>query len=184
MFATMLIALAGQVAAPVVLPPQPRVPRDFPQIRERNGPTPWENHPLPPPHWKRGAQPDLAIKDVRIDRDTLYVLVTNQGKARAEGSIIVGARAESAGARHDAVPARVARLNAGESRWVAVRSFATGPAFALDKAKLVSAVVLLRPADVALDRSGQTCDTCAFEADETNNGFSAEQASIKHGRPS
>ena len=124
MFGIMLIALVGQVAAPIILP-QPRVPRDFPQIRERNGPTPWENHPLPPPHWKRGAQPDLAIKDVRIDRDTLYVLVANQGKARAEGSIIVGARAESEGTRHDAVPARVARLNAGESRWIAIRSVAS-----------------------------------------------------------
>ena len=28
------------------------------------------------------------------------------------------------------------------------------------------------------------CDTCGLDEDETNNGFTAEQASIKHGRPS
>ncbi len=142
------------------------------------GPMPGENRTLSQDHPNRDERmfPDLAVKDLRIDQGTLYVLVTNKGEGRAKGPIRVTARAEANGIKSEAPVARIGTLNGGESRWVPVRNVA------LDGATLVSAAVRLPPPVSALDRSGQGCD-CIPELDETNNGFSAAGSAIARGRP-
>ena len=143
------------------------------------GPMPGENRTLSQDHPNRDERmfPDLAVKDLRIDQGTLYVLVTNKGEGRAKGPIRVTARTEANGTKSDAPVARIGSLKGGESRWVPVRNFA------LDGATLVSAAVELPPpVSSAVDRSGQGCD-CIPELDETNNGYSAAGSAIARGRP-
>ncbi|HEU4704689.1 MAG TPA: hypothetical protein VFS45_03125 [Sphingomicrobium sp.] len=174
-------------------------PRDESVILTRDppqGPMPGENRTLSQPHPNATARtfPDLAVKDMRIDGDTLHVLVANQGKARARGPIRIDARAESNGARAESAPARTGRLAGGESRWVPVRNFALKSAaagramvFALEGSAVVSATVQLAPPmPAAVDRSGQAClpsRGCLVEFDLANNGLRAEGRSIARGRP-
>ena len=138
--------------------------------------------------------PDLAVREMRIDGDTLHVLVANQGKGRARGPIRIAARAEWNGARADAPAVRIGGLPAGQSRWVPVLHFAVKSAaagrsmvFALEDAAIVSATVNLSPpVPAAVDRTGQACIPsrgCLVELDEANNGLSAQGREIPRGRP-
>lgn len=157
------------------------------------GPMAGENRTLS--QWHRNADdrmfPDLAIKEMRFDGDTLHVLVVNQGGYRAEGPIFVTARAIANGIGGEAAPVRLGRLPAGGTRWVALRQFSIksasstggGPVFALDGATAISAGIRQGAAqNGALNRSGQSCERCR-EMDESNNVLTAEGASIMRGRP-
>lgn len=179
--------LLGLFAAAQSLPEGVLV-RDPPQ-----GPTPGENRTLS--QWYPGADdrmfPDLAIKDLRIDGDILYVHVVNQGVTRADGPIWVDANAHSDGIKGEARPTRVGKLMAGESRWVRVGQFSlksasrssSGPIFVLESADLISAnIKQAAPATRTLDRTGQGCDRC-HEVDTSNNSLSMPGAAIGRGRP-
>ncbi len=157
------------------------------------GPRPAENHTLSQPHRNMDARmfPDLAVKDLRIDGDTLYVLVANQGGARSGGPIRVAAQAEVNGARIVAGPARIGRLKGGETRWVPLNRFSVAAAsiagavpmlFALDDASVVLAEVSVPAESASLDRTGQGCD-CVDEVDLSNNGVRADGKAITRGRP-
>jgi hypothetical protein len=150
----------------------------FTGIDPAQGPTIGENRTLS--QWHPGSDdrmfPDIAVKDLRIDGDTLYVLVTNEGRKNA-ARVQVTARAESKGARSGAASARLPTLSAGESKWVSLGHFTV----ALADASVVSAAVRL-PAPVALDRSGQGCDACA-DVNQANDSFSAAPSSIARGKP-
>jgi hypothetical protein len=143
------------------------------------GPTPAENIWLRPAHKNSDDRmfPDIAVKDMRIEGSTLYVLVKNQGGSSARGPIRVTARAEANGVKSDAPPARLASLGAGESRWVPLEHFKV----ALAEASRVSAVALAAPPP-ALDRSGQACNRCT-DLDQANNGLTAPSSAIARGRP-
>jgi hypothetical protein len=175
---SIFVAFAAQVA-PIVLPPQQLVRGEVPRIRERVGTTPFENHTLSQPHRNMDDRmfPDIAVKDMRIDGDTLYVLVKNQGGSSARGPIRVVARAEANGVRSDARPARLSMLGPGESRWVPLEHFKV----ALADASRVSVTAVAAPPP-ALDRSGQDCNQCT-DLNEENNGLSAPSAAIGRGRP-
>jgi hypothetical protein len=160
------------------------------------GPMPGENHSLSQDHPNREEQmfPDLAVKDLRIDQGTLYVLVTNESKVRADGPIRITARAEANGIKSEATAARIGSLKGGESRWVPLSNFAVksastaryAPIVTLDGASLISAAVRLPPPGSAVDRSGQGCTTslgCIRELNESNNDFSAAGSDIARGRP-
>jgi len=167
----LLLGLAGlmQDSGPII------VTNDPPQ-----GPMPGENHTLSMPHQNMDDRmfPDIAVKDLRIDGETLYVLVTNQGKLSARG-LQVTARAEANGRKSEAAPARLSMLTAGESKWVSVGRFR----LALADAKLVSAAVQLPPAPLpALDRSGRGCDSCT-DVNEANNSLTEPGPAITRGRP-
>ncbi|MBA3511366.1 hypothetical protein [Sphingomonas sp.] len=162
----------------------------------RPGVTPGENRTLSQPHPNATARmfPDMAIKGLRIDGDTLYVLVANQGRTRARGPIRVIATAESNGATAESAPARIGPLAAGHNRWVPLRDFAVKSAtagrslvFALEDARVVSATVRLSPAiSAAVDRTGRAClpsRGCLLELDETNNSLRAEGRTVPRGRP-
>src|SRR5215210_9267887 len=102
----MTIAAAAQ-EAPVIIP-EPNVA----------GPTAVEFRTLSMPH--RNSKPvplypDVAIRDVRIDGNTLLVLVTNEGRVRTQGSLKVSARARGNGLDAEAAPVRIASLPAGGS---------------------------------------------------------------------
>ena len=155
------------------------------------GAMPGENRTLS--QWHRNMDdrmfPDLAVKDMRMDGDTLHVLVTNQGGYRAEGPILVTANAVANGISGEAAPERLGSLSAGKSRWVALRQFSLkaassnrgGPVFALDGAYAVTATVRQSAAPApALNRSGQSCDQCR-EVNEANNSLSAEGAALDVG---
>lgn len=158
------------------------------------GPMPGENRTLSQDHPNRDERmfPDLAVKDLRIHEDTLYVLVTNEGGARAKGPIRITARAEANGVKSEAPAARIGSLKGGESRWVPLTDFSvktasttpSAPIFALGGANIVSAAVQLPPPGSAFDRTGQSCSRdCIQELDEANNGFSAAGSAIARGRP-
>lgn len=177
----LLLMLAAAPATPIA-PPEPI-------IREiRQGPMPGENIYLRPPH--KGSDdrmfPDIAVKAMRIDRDTLYVQLANQGRGSARASILVAARAEANGMRSEAVEARTGRLAAGESRWVPLKGFAvksastSPPVFDLAAATVVSAAARLVPSTAsALDRSGEGCSDCTIDSDESNNLLTLHGDSIK-----
>lgn len=134
--------------------------------------------------------PDLAIKEMRLDGDTLHVLVANQGGYRASGPILVTARAMANGISGEATPIRLSTLPAGESRWVALRQFSlksassanSGPVFALDSATAITATIRQAASpSQAINRSGQTCERC-HEVNEANNSLGAEGIAIVRGQ--
>jgi hypothetical protein len=186
----LILALAAAAAAQ---DPSPLLlTRDPPR-----GVTPVENRTLSQPHPYATDRtfPDLAVKGVRIEGDTLYVLVANEGKARARGPIRVTASAQTDRFTGKAAPARIGNLLAGESRWVPLRQFSVKSAsaaradslFALEDASLVTAAVSLPPPiSAAVDRSGQAClpgRGCILEPNEANNLYRAEGDAIGRGRP-
>jgi hypothetical protein len=154
---------------------------------------PAENHPLLPRHWSKQDPnfPDIAVKDLRIDGDTLYALVANKGGVSARGPIKVMAVADAEGVRSEARPAILDRLNPGESRWVQLKQFSvkvastrfTGPLFLLDRADhVVVAAQLPGAVPSALNRSGQGCDRCE-DFNEGNNVLGADGPRVARGRP-
>ena len=138
------------------------------------GPTVGENRTLAQWHPDSDNRmfPDVAVKDLRIDGDTLYVLVSNQGGKNAQ-KIQVSAKAQGA-----TETARLASLPAGESKWVELGHFKE----ALTDASVVSAAARLSSVPSALDRSGQGCDLCT-DGNEANNSISTPAVSIARGRP-
>lgn len=186
MFQLLILALATAAQDPTgpIL-----IRRDPPQ-----GPMAGENRTLSQWHANQDLRtfPDLAVNDLRIQDDTLYVRVTNKGKARARGPISVTARAETNGVKSEAVAVRIDGLKGGESRWVPLTHFSvktastapSAPVFALGGANVISAAVKLPPPASAFDRSGQTCSRgCPQELDEGNNDFSAAGSAIARGHP-
>ena len=187
MFDLLILALAAaaQDRQTIVIPDPPA------------GPMPGENRTLSQPHPYATARtfPDVAVKSLRIDGDTLYVLVANDGEARARGPILISAQAESNGARALAVPARIAGLLSGQRRWVPLRNFSvksaaangTAAVFALEDASFVSAsATLATPMSAAVDRTGQGClpsRGCVVEPNEANNSLRADGKAILRGRP-
>lgn len=178
-----LLAASG----PAVLPPI-----DSPIREIRQGPMQFEWRTLSQPHPYSDDRmfPDIAVKDLRIDGDILYVRLVNQGGGGARVPIAVVARAASGGMKSDEVQAQTSRLAAGESRWVALRGFSvrsaglSAPVFDLASATSVSAAAWLLPTTAGnLDRSGQGCGECSTDADEKNNILSLNGSSIVHGRP-
>jgi flagellar basal body L-ring protein FlgH len=193
MFAGLLLALAPAAGVPLVSPVMPASP-EFPHIREPNiqGPTPYENHSLSQPHPNSDNRmfPDIALKALKVDGDTLYVQLTNKGRSATQSTTLVAARAVANGMKSDLAQARTGRLAAGESRWVPVKGFSvrtastSGAVFALSNATLVSAAARILPSAAGtLDRSGQGCGSCTAEADESNNELTRSGAAIEHGRP-
>lgn len=177
----LLLMLAAAPMTPIA-PPEPI-------IREiRQGPMPGENIYLRPGHKNSDDRmfPDIAVKAMRIDRDTLYVELVNQGRGSARVPILVVARAEADGIRSEAVETRTPRLNSGESRWVPLKGFAmksaslASPVFDLASASTVSVAARLLPSTAgALDRSGQGCGDCSTDSDESNNLLTLHGDSIK-----
>lgn len=169
MLELLLIAAAAQEARLFIPVPDP--PR---------GPMPAEFRTLSQPHPNarpEGTFPDLAVKDLRFDGDTLYVLVANDGGASASGPIRVNARAEAAGARNAAAAARIGKLKAGESKWVPLDALSAD-------ASLVSVTVSQpAPVAVALDRTGQRRDRTDREVDESNNSLTLAGSAIARGQP-
>jgi hypothetical protein len=169
--------------------PAPPMARPEPVMREiRQGPMPFQERTMSQPHPNSDDRmfPDIAVKGMRIDRDTLYVELVNQGHGSARVPILVVARAEANGVRSEAVEARTARLTAGESRWVPLKGFAVksvslaSPVFDLASANIVSAAARLLPSTAgALDRSGQGCGDCSIDSDESNNLLTLHADSIK-----
>jgi hypothetical protein len=181
-----LILLAAQ-AAPAPLPNGIIFTTDPPR-----GPMPAENTYLRPGHKNSDDRmfPDIAIGELKVDGDTLYVRVQNKGGSATPGPVLVAARAEENGSKTGLVEQRTAKLLAGEARWVPLRGFsvktaATSPAvFALESAGTVSAVARLMPSSApVLDRSGQTREVGTRETDETNNSLTLAGTAIGHGRP-
>ena len=159
------------------------------------GPTAFEQRTLSQPHRNMDDRmfPDLAVRDLRLEGDRLYVLVVNEGGARSKGGIHVTAEVLANGGKLTSA-ARSGSLKARESRWVALKGFSAksaaaggGPVFALEDASSVSALVIEIPAaGGTLDRSGQACDPalgCGGERNLANNGLRAEGRSIARGRP-
>ena len=178
MFELFLLAFAAAQETPplVVIPQEPFRP----------GPTAAEFRTLSQP-W-RGNQPermfpDLTIKDIRIDGDSLYVLVANEGAVRARGPIRVSVHAEANGARTDAATARTDTLDGGESRWVAVKDRALASidwADAQVSASAAQAAVVPR----ALDRTGQLHRQVGVgDVNEANNSLTLAASAIMQGRP-
>lgn len=166
----------------------PLIIRDPPR-----GPMPAENHSLSQPHANMDSRmfPDMAVKELRIDGDTLYVLVRNEGGVAAEGPMKILARAEGNGVRSAAAPLRLSTLAPGEKRWVAVRGFAVrsaatreGPVFALQDASFVTAEVKPRQAvPNKLDRSGRGSERVVPEFNDANNSLGASGSRIVRGKP-
>ena len=134
--------------------------------------------------------PDIAIGELTVDGDTLYVRVQNKGYSPTPGPVLVAARAEENGSKTAVVEQRTARLLPGETRWVSLRGFsvktaATRPSvFALESASAVSAVARVMPSSTGvLDRSGQTREVGATDVDETNNSLTLVGSAITHGKP-
>jgi hypothetical protein len=182
----LLFVLAAAPVAPLANPE--------PVMREiRILPMPYEWHTLSQPHPNSDDRmfPDIAVKDMRIDGDTLYVRLVNQGRGGARVPIVVVARAAAAnGMKSEEVQARTPRLAAGESRWVPLKNFSvksaamSAPVFDLASANAVSAAAWLSPSTAGyLDRSGQGCGDCSIDSDEKNNILNLNRNAIVQGRP-
>lgn len=191
MFVPLLLALAP---APATVAQVPSQPREMPFIREPKvaGPTPFEWRTMSQPHPNSDDRmfPDIAVKGMRIDGDTLYVQVVNQGRGSARTPILIVARAAENGMKSDEVQARTDRLAAGESRWVPLRGFSVksaslvAPVFQLAAASAVSAAAWLMPSTSGtLDRSGQGCGECTDDADQSNNLLTLSGQAIARGLP-
>lgn len=191
MFVPLLLALAPAPATAAQVPSQPR---EMPFIREPRvaGPTPFEWRTMSQPHPNSDDRmfPDIAVKGMRIDGDTLYVQVVNQGRGSARTPILIVARAAENGMKSDEVQARTDRLAAGESRWVPLRGFSVksaslvAPVFQLASASAVSAAAWLMPSTSGtLDRSGQGCGECTDDADQSNNLLTLSGQAIARGLP-
>ena len=190
MFVPLLLALAPMAATAPQVTVQPREP----MMREptRAGPTPFEWRTMSQPHPNSDDRmfPDIAVKDMRIVGDTLYVELVNQGRSATRVPIMVVARAAENGMKTDEVQARTDRLEAGQSRWVQLKGFGVKtaaiktPVFDLSSADLVSAAAWLLPSTAGtLDRSGQGCGDCSTDADTSNNILSLKGASIGRSPP-
>lgn len=191
MLVPLLLALAPAGAA---VPQAPAQPRETPMMREPRvaGPTAFEWRTMSQPHPNSDDRmfPDIAVKDMRIAGDTLYVRLVNQGHNSARTPIVIVARAAENGMKTEEVQAKTDRLAAGESRWVPLKGFAVktaamaSPVFDLSSAEVVSAAAWLIPSSAgALDRSGQGCDDCAADADTSNNILTLRGNSISRGLP-
>jgi hypothetical protein len=133
--------------------------------------------------------PDLAVMDLRILGDTLYVQVKNEG-GRARVAALVSARAEVNGVRTELATVRTTQLKGGETRWVPVRGFsfktaANSPTvLALENASSVSATARLVPSTAgSMDRTGNGCGDCSTDANESNNELTLGGQAIKRGKP-
>ena len=180
----LFVAAAAQ-DAPVFIP-RPDPP---------SGPMPADFRTLSQPHPNMAPErsfPDLTIKDLRIDGDTLYVMVANEGGKRAGGPISVTSLAEANGVRSEATPARIDKLAAGERRWVPLRQFSvksaaiggSAPLVALADASRVSVTISQPPAvPSALDRTGQRRERTDRDPDESNNSLTLAGDAIVRGRP-
>ena len=166
----------------------------MPFIREPRvaGPTAFEWRTMSQPHPNSDDRmfPDVALKDMRIVGDTLYVELVNQGRSGTRVPIMVVARAAENGMKTDEVQARTDRLGPGQSRWVQLKGFGVkaaaikSPVFDLSSADLVSAAAWLLPSTAGtLDRSGQGCGDCSTDADTSNNILSLKGASIGRSPP-
>ena len=181
-----LLFILAAAAGPATMAPEPI-------MREtRILPMPYEWHTLSQPHPNSDDRmfPDIAVKDMRIDRDTLYVRLVTQGRGSARVPIEVVARAASNGVKSDELQVRTARLAAGEGRWVALNGFSvksaaiSAPVFDLASASAVSAAAWLLPSTAGnLDRSGKGCAECATDADESNNILNLAGDSIGRSSP-
>lgn len=191
MLVPLLLALAP---APVTAAQVPSEPRAVPEMREPRvaGPTAFEWRTMSQPHPNSDDRmfPDIAIGDMRIVGDTLYVELVNQGRGSARTPIAVIARAAENGMKTEEVQARTGRLAAGEKRWVSLKGFAVktaamaSPVFDLSTAEVVSAAAWLVPSSVgALDRSGQGCGDCAADANPSNNILTLRANSISRTLP-
>jgi hypothetical protein len=185
MFGLLFLAMAAQASQP------PATETQMHQL-EVQGPMPAENMYLRPGH--KGSDdrmfPDIAIGELRVEGDTLYVRVLNKGQSATPGAVLVAARAAENGSKTDMVEQRITRLQPGEARWVPLRGFsvktaAMSPAvFALESASAVSAVARMIPTSTGvLDRSGQTREMDTIDLDESNNGLTATASQLKRGRP-
>ena len=176
-----MIVLAAVAMVQEVAPVPPRIIMTNHEPRQA-GVTPVENRTLSQPHRNMDLRmfPDIAVKSLRIDGNTLYALVANEGRTAAKGPIKVMAIALNNGVKSQATPVRLARLNSHESQWVAITNFA-----ALNGASSVSAEAMLPPPSAALDRSGRGCDPamCLRELDVSNNGLRAAGPAIQRGKP-
>src|SRR5947209_1749478 len=181
----LLLAMAAQTV--------PTAPTEPPLRELYQGPMQAENIWLRPAH-PGGPDyrmfPDIAVGELRIDGDTLYVRVLNKGASPTPGPVIVAARAEENGSKTDLVEQRTPKLLPGEARWVPLRGFsvktaATSPAiFALESASAIAAEAQMIPSSTeVLDRSGQTRFTGTADADQTNNSLALAGNVIKRGRP-
>lgn len=187
----MLSLLFLAMAAPAASPPA-QVESTMEHQLETQGPMPAENYYLLPGRHKDddAMYPDLAIKDLRIDGDTLYVLVKNEGALQAQGPVRLVARAEIGTMTSDPAFASTAALGKGESRWVPVRGFSVKAAstaatvFALENATAVAATVSASAGiPGALNRTGQGCDRCSSDLNPANNSLALAAPAIRHGRP-
>ena len=172
MIGTFLLMLAGQVQ-PVTSPNGFTFGVDPPQ-----GVMPGENIVLRPGHKNSDDRmfPDLAVKEMRIDGNTLYVRVSNEGLRGAKGPIRVTAQSAEGSVRHKAPSAKIYKLQPGESRWVPVQ-------LALAQSGVVSAEIAPPQAPPwTLDRSGRGCEACE-DRNEANNVLTAAAASIARGKP-
>jgi hypothetical protein len=156
-------------------------------MRDRQGPTPVNDLFLRPDH--PPELPDLAVNDIRIDGDTLYVQVKNNG-TRSRVPVMVTARVESAGIKSDLAKVRTDKMAKGETRWVALSGFSyksagTAPGvFVLADASSVSAGAHLIPSTAStFDRSASSCGTCSADADNSNNEVTVGKDAIKPGKP-
>ena len=191
MLVPLLLAMAPAPPAAAIAPAPMR---EMPMMREPRvaGPTAFEWRTMSQPHPNSDDRmfPDIAVKDMRIAGDTLYVRLANQGRRASQVPVMLVARAAENGMKTDEVRVRTGRLAAGESRWVALKGFSvksasiSAPVFDLASASAVSAAAWLLPSSAgALDRSGEGCGECTADADETNNILTLKGASIGRGPP-
>ena len=183
-----IMLLAAAAAGPAE--PSPVTENTIALHEIHQGPMPAENIWLRQGHADDRMFPDIAIGQLNVDGDTLYVHVENKGHSATPGPVLVAARAEQNGSKTAIVEERTARLLPGEARWVPLRGFSVKTAaanpsvFALESASAVSAVARVMPSSTGvLDRSGQTREVDSTDADETNNSLTLAGTAIRHGRP-
>ena len=136
--------------------------------------TAYENRTLSQPHRNMDDRmfPDLAVKDMRVEGDTLRVLVANDGRVDSRGPIRLVAKAH--GARQAQVVSRSPSLRAGENRWLEFAGFGGASA--------VSATIRLQSLPATLDRSGRGCNGCA-DYNDANDSLTRSGEAIAPARP-
>jgi hypothetical protein len=145
---------------------------------------------------RANLKPDLVVKEMRKDGNTLHVLIANEGSADTVAVVRVSGDARYRSLRGRSADAYIGPLKTGATEWVEFagftdddQSYPTTPRLLGDWDQVTVVVdppayegtvpgVPTTPSDMMAKRTCTTAHGCIVELDETNNSLTAATATM------